>query len=249
MTKIPIAHPGHMILNQRDVDWLPDAYKRPDTKATVTGLAKLFTRHPERMRSLYVCEGLQYNSDANYLHEYSAKVKSNTYSSVYGAGINVNQIRPHGAKLKLTSQAFTPKSLLQFLSTYDAPNAMPGDLNRACYRPGYYDNYGNIHTAPILVDDALDSATEEECLHYVDIWEYHIALYVDSKINARSMEDTAYAYVISPEDGTCPVYIQFRIPLYKQHAHVHVSTDTATGTQLRTQWAKLPMDFNNMFYI
>ena len=246
MTKIPIAHPGHMILNQREIQWLPDAYKRPDTKATVSGLAKLFTRHPERKRMLYICEGLEYDSNANYLHEYSAEVKSNTYSAVYGTGINVNQIRPHGAKFKLSSRTFTPKSLLRFLSTYDAPNAMPGDLNRACYRPGYYDSDGNIHTAPVLVDDILESATEEECLNYIDIWEYHIALYADSKINIRTTDDTIY--IIDPEDGTCPVYIQFRIPLYKQHAHVHVNTNSATGTQLRTAWAKLPMNFDEMFF-
>lgn len=245
MTKIPIAHPGHMILNQHDVNWLPDAYKRPNMKATKTGLANLFTRLAKRERTLYICEGLQYDSNSNYLHEYPALVKSNTYSAVYGAGIGNHR----GVGVNITSDVFTPNSLLQFLSTYDVLNYMPGDLNRACYRPGYYDSNGNIHTAPVLVDDSLQSATEKQCLNYIDIWEYHIALYADSKIDAHSAENTdGTIYIVSPEDGNCPVYIQFRIPLYKQHAHVHVSTDSATGTQLRTQWAKLPMNFDEMFF-
>lgn len=245
MTNIPIAHPGHMILNQHDVNWLPDAYKRPNMKATKTGLTNLFTRHANCKRLLYICEGLQYDSNSNYLHEYPATVKSNTYSAVYGAGIDNHRDQ----EVNITSDVFTPKSLLQFLSTYDVPNYMTGDLHRECYRPGYYDGDGNIHTAPVLVDDSLQSATEKQCLNYIGIWEYHIALYADSKIYTRLAENiNGTIYIVSPEDGNCPVYIQFRIPLYKQHPHVHVNTNSATGTQLRTQWAKLPMNFDEMFF-
>ena len=244
MTEIPIAHPGHLIVNQARPTWLPDCYKpkyRPNSNSAESmtrscGIGYLWDRAKNNLTDIHICTGLQYNKEANYLHEYSDNVKNNKeYYALYGAGINFKDIEIKESLITTLNNVTEFKLIEQ--------------LNKLTLRPAQRtftnNNKKKSYELVTLPYDSVD-------IIGMNYWEYHIALYIDDPELKMSRYYASVQYTPVYSNLNLDVYMQFRIPLYKEPKETIVTDSILNNTgnydtQIRSNWRKLPWVLNDLY--
>jgi len=240
MTNIPITHPGHLILNQGRPTWLPDCYKpKYQSNSHITarfpgGFGYLWTRAEKHRTDVHICTGLQYNEEANYLHEYSDDVKNNKFHyNLYGAGINFKDIDIKES-LTITMIEATESELIN-------------QLNKMTLRPAHRtidkkNQLYNLITVPHHIVQLIG----------MNFWEYHIALYIDDpKLKMLDLA-TGDKYAPDTSNNDADVYMQFRLPLYKEPKETIITEDELINVinydaQVRSDWRKLPWPLEDLY--